>query len=185
MKKSLQDQLLNAGLIDKKRAKKIGKESKKEKAQKVRSQDVGPNEEQAALLKARQEKIDRDRALNKQRDLELEKKAISAQIIQLIQHYKIDIKEGDVEYNFSDDGKVKKLRVTTVFREEIVRGKLCVARAGQSYVLIPKPIADKIKERDESVVVVANSKVGEKEDSLTDEDEAYYANFEIPDDLMW
>ncbi len=185
MSKSLQDQLLNAGLIDKKKAKKIGKASKKEKAQKQRSKDDSLSDEQAAVLKARQEKANRDRALNKQRDSEVEKKAISAQIVQLIQHYKIDMKSGDAEYNFSDGGKIKKLHLTPVTREEVTRGKVCIARLGESYALIPKPIADKIKERDESAVVVANSKSDAQEKSVTDEDEAYYSNFEIPDDLMW
>lgn len=185
MSKSLQDQLLNAGLIDKKKAKKIGKENKKAKAQKVRAKDNCLSEEQAAALKARQEKQARDRELNKQRDLEGEKKAVAAQIIQLIQHYKVDKKSGDAEYNFSDAGKIKKIYLTPLLLEEVSRGKLCIAKLGESYELIPKPIADKIKERDASAIVVANSKSDEQDQSVTDDDEAYYAQFEIPDDLMW
>ncbi len=185
MSKSLQDQLLNAGLIDKKKAKKIGKETKKAKAQKTRLKDNSLSDEQAAVLKAKQDKQERDRELNKQRDSENEKKAIAAQIIQLIKHYKINKKPGEAEYNFSDDGKIKKIHVTPIVHDEISRGKLCIARLGDSYELIPKPIADKIKERDEAAVVVANSKSDEQEKSVTDEDEDYYAQFEIPDDLMW
>ncbi len=176
---------MNAGLIDKKKAKKIGKASKKAKAQKARAKDTSLSEEQAALLKAQQEKQARDRELNKQRDSEIEKKAIVAQITQLIQHYKINKKDGETEYNFSDDGKIKKIRVTPVMSEEIARGKLCIARLGESYEIIPKPIADKISERDDSAIVVANTKTSEQESAVTEEDDAYYAQFEIPDDLMW
>ncbi len=185
MSKSLQDQLLGAGLIDKKKAKKITKESKKAKKEKIRSKDKSLSEEQETLIKAQQEKQEKDRELNKQRDLEVEKKAIAAQIIQLIQHYKIARRDGDIEYNFTDGNTIKKILVSSVVSDEIARGKLCIARLGESYEIIPKPIADKICERDDSAIVVANTKSSEQESEVTAEDDAYYAQFEIPDDLMW
>ncbi len=189
MNKSLQDQLLGAGLIDSKKAKKISKESRKAKKVQNKNKDDSISEAQAAALKAKQEKVERDNELNKQRNLQAEKKALSAQIAQMINHYKLQRDGGEQEYNFSDGNKIKKIRVSQGMLNEITRGRLCIARLGEAYELIPKPVADKIRERDESIIVVYNEKPTAKADNnlppATDSDEDYYAQFEIPDDLMW
>ena len=50
---------------------------------------------------------------------------------------------------------------------------------GSSTELVPRVIADKIAERDASLVVRVNKPV-----TAVDEDDPYAA-FKIPDDLMW
>ena len=62
---------------------------------------------------------------------------------------------------------------------------MCIAKLATTYELIPKPIADKIRERDMQAVVVYNEKAADQEKAITDEDDDFYAQFEIPDDLMW
>lgn len=185
MNKSLQDQLLKAGLIDTKKAKKITKESRKEKKQKIRNKDNSISESQAAVLQAQKEKQERDRKLNLQLAQEAEKKAIAAQVVQLVEHYKLKREAGDLEYNFSDNSKIKKIRVSPNMLEEIVRGRLCVARKNDTYEIIPKPIADKIRERDATAIVVYNADTAQQNTAATESDDDYYAQFEIPDDLTW
>jgi len=53
------------------------------------------------------------------------------------------------------------------------------------YRVIPKPIAEKISERDSAAIIVANTPDANKSDSQQQADDDYYAQFEIPDDLMW
>jgi hypothetical protein len=195
MTKSLQDQLMGAGLIDSKKAKKITKETRKQKKVQKKSRDDSLSEAQLAARQAQQEKIKRDQQLNQQLNSEAQKKSVAAQVIQLIKHYKLERKKGDISYNFSDRSVIKKILVTDEMSEEIARGRLCIARLGDSYELIPRPIADKIRERDLESIVVYNEKPAlsptskstnsNSDDTAAESDDDYYAQFEIPDDLTW
>jgi len=182
MSKSLQDQLLGAGLIDAKKAKNISKQKRKDKKRQHSSREKVVSESQEAAKLALQQKQARDRELNLKQKAEADKKAIAAQITQLINTNKVDKRPGDVGYNFTDGSIVKKIYVSHPLIEQISRGRLCIARLHDNYEVIPRPVADKIRERDENAVVVYI----ETEDQQTStEDDEYYAQYEIPDDLMW
>lgn len=189
MNKSLQDQLLGAGLVDGKKAKKISKETRKAKNEKRRNKEPLTSEAQKNAQIALEEKKAKDRELNLARQAEADKKALAAQVKQMINQYKLRHIDGETTYNFNDNGIVKRLYVKNDIAEEIIRGRLCIARLEESYELIPKPVADKIKERDEDAILVYNQKTSNKPEEMTqpesDSDDAYYAQFEIPDDLTW
>lgn len=179
---SLQDQLLKAGLIDTKKAKQANKEKRKETNVARRSNEEVIDEVKQSAEQARLEKVERDRELNRQRDLELQQKAIAAQIKQLIENHRQPkgVGNGDVEYNFTDGKLIKKMRVSPLVLEQIVRGLLAVVKLGEGYEVVPRIVADKIAQRDEKFVVVANTKA----ESKVDEDDPY-KDYVIPDDLMW
>lgn len=179
---SLQDQLLKAGLIDTKKAKQANKEKRKETNVARRSSEEVVDEVKQSAEQARLEKVERDRELNRQRDLELQQKAIAAQIKQLIENHRQSkgAGNGDVEYNFTDGKLIKKMRVSPLVLEQIARGLLAVVKLGEGYELVPRIVADKIAQRDEKFVVVANT----KQDNKVDEDDPY-KDYVIPDDLMW
>jgi len=179
---SLQDQLLKAGLIDAKKAKQANKEKRKETNVARRSNEEVVDEIKQSAEQARQEKAERDRELNRQRDHELQQKAIAAQIKQLIENHRQSkgAGQGDVEYNFTDGKLIKKIRVSKLVQEQIVRGVLAVVKLGEGYEVVPRIVADKIAQRDEKFVIVANTKTQQQ----TDEDDPY-KDYVIPDDLMW
>lgn len=184
---SLQDQLLKAGLIDSKKAKQVNKEKRKETNVARRSAEPVIDEVKQSAEQARHEKVERDRELNRQREAELQQKAISAQIKQLIENHrqpkgsdKKSEDSKDVEYNFTDGKLIKKMRVSPLVQEQIVRGVLAVVKLGESYELIPRIVADKIIQRDEKAVIVANT----KNQTQSDDDDPY-KDYVIPDDLMW
>jgi len=179
---SLQDQLLKAGLIDTKKAKQASKEKRKETNVARRSSEEVVDEIKQSAEQARLEKVERDRELNRQRDLELQQKAIAAQIKQLIENHRQPkgAGNGDVEYNFTDGKLIKKMRVSPLVLEQIVRGVLAVVKLGEGYEVVPRIVADKIAQRDAKFVVVANTKT----DNKVDEDDPY-KDYVIPDDLMW
>jgi uncharacterized protein YaiL (DUF2058 family) len=180
---SLQDQLLKAGLIDVKKAKQAKKEKRKETNVARRSAEPVVDEVKQQVELTRAEKAERDRELNRQRNDELQQKAIAAQIKQLIENHR-QSKEagtGDVEYNFTDGKLIKKIRVSAAVQQQIVRGQLAVVRLGEGYELVPRIVADKISLRDEKAVIVANTKAVNVQE---DEDDPY-KDYVIPDDLMW
>ncbi len=179
---SLQDQLLKAGLIDAKKAKQANKEKRKETNVARRSNEEVVDEIKQSAEQARQEKAERDRELNRQRDQELQQKAIAAQIKQLIENHRQSkgAGQGDVEYNFTDGKLIKKIRVSKLVQEQVVRGVLAVVKLGEGYEVVPRIVADKIAQRDEKFVIVANTKTEQQ----ADEDDPY-KDYVIPDDLMW
>ncbi|MCW8884851.1 MAG: DUF2058 domain-containing protein [Motiliproteus sp.] len=177
MSNSLHDQLLKAGLVDKKKA----QASKKQK-HKQRTQGKGITEAEQAKLdaqKAREEKAARDRELNRQRKEDADRKAIKAQIRQLIEMNRISNRDGEVAYNFTDQRKIKRIYITDALVDQLSRGHLAIVSLNEQYELVPTKVADKIRQRDESVIVQYI------EPSAQDDEDDPYAEYKIPDDLMW
>lgn len=170
---SLKDQLLKAGLADAKKARKAVHEKRQEAKQ--------GGGAAALAQQVRAEQAERDRALNRQREDEKAQKALAAQVRQLIETQRISRQGGEVAYQFADAGKIKKLYVTAAQQDQLVRGHIAIVRLGELYELVPTVVAEKIRSRDETAVVVLNSRAIA---TTVDEDDPY-ANYQIPDDLMW
>ncbi len=183
---SLQDQLLGAGLINKKKAKRI----KAEKYQAIKKSKQNnaeiTNEAEELAKQARKEQQLKSQALNEQRKREAEKKAITAQIRQIIEMNSIE-KSNDtdatVTYNFNDNNVIKSLHVSQHNCNLISQGRLAIAKLEETYHLIASEAANKIKERDDSTIILLNTASAEAT-KHTDEDDPY-ADYQIPDDLMW
>ena len=66
-------------------------------------------------------------------------------------------------------------------REQIIRGKLAIVRLGEVYEVVSSDVAEKIIVRHIASVIVDNEHLAidvKKEDDP-------YANYQIPDDLIW
>ena len=177
---SLQDQLMKAGLTDKKKLKQASKQKRKEENLKRHNQEEIVDEAKEAAQQTLADKTQRSRELAQQQNAAAEKKAIAAQIRQLIELNKQPRQGGEIPYNFTDGKHIKKLFVTGELQSHLVSGKLAVVKLGESYELVPAAIADKIEQRDAAAVLVRNDTSAEVED----EDDPY-ADYKIPDDLMW
>ncbi|TDO96457.1 DUF2058 domain-containing protein [Marinomonas balearica] len=180
--KSLQEQLLGAGIVDKKKAKKIKAEKlqNKQKAKKGQLDTRAEEERKQELQRQKEEKIAKDKQLNLERQKELEKKAVAGQIRQMILTNKVDKQDGDVAYNFTDNKLVKKMYLSDAMHKDLSEGRLSLLVVEGEYVLAPAAVGEKIAEKDESYVLVLNT----KSEEILDEDDPY-AEFVIPDDLMW
>ena len=177
---SLQDQLLKAGLADKKKLKQASKEKRKHDNQQRRSKDGAPDAVKVQAQQALQEKAQRSRELAREQNIEADKKAITAQIRQLIEVNRLSRDGADMPYNFADGKHIKKLYVSAQMQKHLVAGRLAIVKLGDSYELVPAPVAEKISQRDPLRVVLRNDAAPEQED----EDDPY-ADYKIPDDLMW
>lgn len=180
---SLQEQLLKAGLTSEKQTKKANKEKRQQAKVARKSKQAIVDETKLAAEKALAEKTKRDRLLNQQREAKALEKAITAQIKQLIDMNKISDTTGDIGYNFTD-GTIKKIYVSKLIQDQLSNGRLAIVKWQETskthYEIVPALVADKIAQRDVSVVVLLN----DKSQDIIDEDDPY-ADFPIPDDLMW
>lgn len=182
MAKSLQEQLMGSGLIDKKKAKTIQKEKRIQRKQLPKGHSLDEKEKEY-LEKLKQEKIEKDKALNKKREDELEKKALKAQVKQLIKTNEIKRLSGEIAFQFTDNKKIKRIYVVQEQYDHLVRGLLAVANISEDYLLIPKAVAKKVIERDAEAICYLYEKQMTQEQELEEDDP--YKGFEIPDDLMW
>jgi uncharacterized protein YaiL (DUF2058 family) len=172
----LRDQLLKSGLVSEKQVKQAQKE--KVKAQKATGHRAP---EKVAIEPGLTEKAQRDRELNQQRQAERARKDIEAQIRQLISTRRIPIAEGETPFNFTDAGKVKKLHLAAPLRDQLIRGIIGIVRLQGKYELVPRETIEKIRQRDAGVIVLLNDQV----ESSSADDKDPYAQYQIPDDLIW
>lgn len=176
---SLQEQFLKAGLVDKKKVKQANQEKSQQKKIERRTGTQTVDEVRLAALETQRKNAERARELNAQRDAAATQKAIMAQIVQMVQQNRQSKGGGDIAYNFTHDNKIKRLYVSAAVQAHLVAGRLVIVCQGESVELLPKVIADKIAERDSSLVVRVN-----KTSTEIDADDPYAA-YQIPDDLMW
>jgi len=179
MANSFGDQLLKAGLVSKDKLNKAKKSRyKQQKAEKNRK-DKEVSETAEAARRVAAEKAARDRDLNQQQKDAAESKAIQAQVRQLIEMNCLLRDGGEVGYNFQDGTAIRKLFVTEEIHEKLGRGLLAIVRFSEGYEVIPSVVAEKIELRDKTCVV---SNVTSPAD---DEADDQYADYKVPDDLMW
>jgi hypothetical protein len=87
-----------------------------------------------------------------------------------------------VAYQFTDGTKIKKLYITQQLQNDLIKGRLAIAKLEGGYELLPSQAAEKIMQRDAQVIVLLNRNESVEVDE--DEDDPY-ADYQIPDDLMW
>jgi len=173
------EQLLKAGVVNKQQVQKAQQEKKKKKKQQHNNKKIKPvNEAKLKADKAAEEKAARDRELNKRKQDQAKGKALSAEINQLITENKLNRDEGcDIPYNFQHQNKVKNIYINAEMKQQLVNGKLGIARIEGIYELVPLVVAEKIKQRNEKRVVIFEEDVKDENDP--------YADYEVPDDLVW
>jgi uncharacterized protein YaiL (DUF2058 family) len=84
-------------------------------------------------------------------------------------------------YHFTDNHKIKTLYVSETMREQIIRGKLAIVRLGDGYEVVLSNVAEKISLRHIASVIVDNEQA--VADVVKEDDP--YANYQIPDDMIW
>ncbi|MGB4467928.1 MAG: DUF2058 domain-containing protein [Azovibrio sp.] len=176
---SLQDQFLKAGLIDKKKVNKAKQEKSIQQKQERQTGTQSVDEIRLAALETQRKNAERVRQLNAQRDAAAREKAILAQIAQMVQQSRQSKGAGDIAYHFTHANKIKRLYVSAQVQSELIAGNLVIVCLNDDIELIPRVIADKIAERDPTLVVRV-----QKSSTAVDADDPY-ADFKIPDDLMW
>jgi len=175
---SLQDQLLKAGLVDEQQIKRT-RSSKRKKGKQGRGKGDPGDESRRRAQQAAAEKARRDSELNRQRQEEAKRKAEDNELRQLIHVNRIPRGEGDVAYSFLDEDSIKRIYVTADQQRKLAKGSLALVRQDTGYELVLPEIAERVRARNESLVVLLN-KPGD--DSEKDDD---YADYKVPDDLMW
>ena len=181
---SLQEQLLKAGLVDKKKVQKVNQDKSKQKKIERRTGAESVNESREAALEMQRQNAERARELNAQRDAQAAQKAVRAQIAQLVQvnrQPRSKSGKGDIAYNFTHGSKIERIYVSEQVQQHLIAGRLVIVFLNGNYELVPKVIGEKIAERDPASVI----QVKKTEAAPQAEEDDPYADFKIPDDFTW
>lgn len=178
----LQAQLIQAGLAKKSKAAEVVREQNKVRQGKA---PAAPSEIQLEAERLRTERVERDRALAAEHKARAHLTELRAQARQIIKDRKVP-RSGESEYRFTADGAIRSLLVNEELRRKLSAGALVIARMDDSYELLPRAAAEKVRERDASLIVLDHGQAaGSEPAASTSEDDAYYAQFKVPDDLVW
>jgi len=145
------DQLLKAGLVSKKQAKKAKLEQhrSRKKQKKNNPEAISSNkarEEQAAQAK-------RNRELEKQRTEETRQRELRAQVKQLIEDNRLELDDRGEPYNFVEENKIKRIFVSEEMTDQLSRGQLAIVKLGDGYEVVPAKVARQVASRAKEAVV--------------------------------
>lgn len=179
---ALQEQLLKAGLAGKSKAAEAARELEKARQGKAPSATA---ELQREALRAREEKVERDRALAAERNAEAREKALRAQARQIVLDKRVPV-GGAIEYRFPVDGVIRSVLVGEGVKMQLAKGQLVIARLDEGFALLPRVAGDQVRQRAPEWIVLDHRQPGDAvQAAAAPEDEAYYAQFAVPDDLVW
>jgi uncharacterized protein YaiL (DUF2058 family) len=125
--------------------------------------------------------------LNRRQQEKAKRKALRAEIRQLLEQNAVPRVESDDFYNFIDENKIRHIAVTPELRGRLIRGEIVIVRHDGRYHFVPAAAAVRIRERDGGAVIIGapqrESGSGAQEPKPVEDDP--YRQFSVPDDLIW
>ncbi len=179
MRNSMADQLLKAGLSNKHKAAKARKAVNHQKKLKDRGQ-MGETDAERHARESDEAKQTRDRELNAARDADRVAREQLAQGRNIVEHAQQRVQEGEQSFHYTHGTTVKTLLLDADQHRHLTRGLLAVAALDNKGVLIPAKAAEKLQQRCAELLLAWHK----GEDDAPDENDPY-ADYQIPDDLMW
>lgn len=183
MGKSFQEQMLQLGLVSSKKVKETKKQqhqNKKQKGKAGKKQTV-VDENTLLVQKAEEKKKARARKLNQQREAKLKKRADDARIKQLVDQHRLEKDDKGIAYRFNVSGKIQRIFVSSELADQLSDGRFGIVGIGDQFEVVPRAIVEKITTINDKIFVNLNS--ASSGENIDPDDP--YAEFEVPDDLMW
>jgi len=183
MANALQDQLLKAGLASKQKVRDVKTQKKRNKKSKI---DDGSSELKQQIAEQKQAQTQKDKALNEQRFAEASEKGQVRGLISEFSKFAITVsKDAEIKFNYSLDNKIYSLHITTKIQADLLNGTLGIVRYENKSYLVPHKLAERV-----SLLVpqwcgyLWDKAAKDSVDQVSGADDPY-ADYAIPDDLMW
>jgi len=181
MSKSLQEQLVQAGLASTEQAERKPRQGKKrhkghrgKSARKKHSKpghNTGANATQARAPEHAPDAAGREPVSNRQR-----KRERAAQVEAVIAAHGLQRAQGEVPYRFARGGRIKETWVSPAERDALARGDVALIGLRGRYALLPIEHVGKVREINPAAVLVA---IEPGSGDASEDDHP------VPDDLVW
>ncbi|MCF6245723.1 MAG: DUF2058 domain-containing protein [Desulfobacula sp.] len=148
---SLKDQLLKAGLVNKKQVKKARHDKR------VKQKKNKGNNSPGEINKTQQEQSAKEkcnRELNQQLNKEKLKREKLAQVRQLIETNRLKLDDYEDPYYFAVGKKIKKIYINEEITRKLSFGQLAIVKFDNLFEIVPVRVAGQIATRDPDALVV-------------------------------
>ena len=145
-----QDQLLKAGLVSRKQARKVKREKFLNRRQNKEINSSAASEKAQKELAAQAK---RNRDLDLKRSQEKRKLELKAQVKQLIENNRQDLDDQGESYHFTEKNMIQRIFVSASMKDQLSRGQLAIVKLGDSYEVVPARVARQIAGRDKHTVI--------------------------------
>ncbi len=149
-----QDQLLKAGLVNKKQA---GKANRENYLKRKKNKGHAKAESAALAAKAREEQAAlarRNRELNLQRAEQQKQRENKSLIKRLVEKHRQKRDDRGEPYYFTEQGTINRIYVSEEMAEQLSSGRLAIITFNDTYEIVPAKVARKIADRDKEALVV-------------------------------
>ncbi|MCH1920419.1 DUF2058 domain-containing protein [Shewanella sp. A3A] len=182
MANALQDQLLKAGLASKQKMRDVKTQKKRDRKAKV---DDGSSELKQQIAQQKAEQAERDKALNEKRFAEATEKGLVRSLVTEIRKQALNLpKDGELKFNFTLENKIHSLFIDNKLQQQLLNGRLGIVRFEDKSYVVPHKLAERV-----NLLVPAWCgylwTAAENQPATAVEEDDPYADYVIPDDLMW
>ncbi|QYJ87832.1 DUF2058 domain-containing protein [Shewanella mesophila] len=180
MANPFQEQLLKAGLVSKQKVRDTKTQKRRDRKAKV---DDGSEALKQEIAAKKQAQIDKDRALNEQRFAEATEKGQVRGLITEFKRLAIEVpRDAEVKFNYTLGTKIYSIYVNDKLQSQLLNGQLGIVRHEEVSYLVPHKLAERVQ----LLVPEWCGYLWQQDDNLqaVEEDDPY-ADYVIPDDLMW
>lgn len=165
---SIQEQLLKAGLVDKKQIKKADHDKRVKNKKKRKAGASFEDKDRLRLQQQQVERAQQDSKLNAERNQQTQQKADQAAVQQLISANRMPIEEGDVSYHYVCGGQIKKILLEQSAADKLCRGVLGLALDNAEVVLISAETVAKVLKRNNDLILAYNDPAQIEDEYPTD-----------------
>ena len=180
MANALQEQLLKAGLTSKQKVRDTKTKKRRDKKAKI---DDGSSDLKRQIAEQKQAQAAKDKSLNEQRfNQALERGQVRGLITEFKRSAIAIPDHADIKFNFTFENKIYSLYLSQTLQQQLQKGQLGIVRHEDTSYLVPHKLAERVQ-------LLVPQWCGflwtpsENTEQVSEDDP--YADYAIPDDLMW
>ncbi|QLE85545.1 DUF2058 domain-containing protein [Shewanella sp. Scap07] len=180
MANPFQEQLLKAGLVSKQKVQKAKTQKRRDRKAKV---DDGSDALKAEIAEKKRLQAEKDKALNTERFNQANEKGLVRGLV--TEFTRLAIKppqSAEIKFNYTLNNKIFAVYVDDKLQNQLLNGQLGIVRHDDTSYLVPHKLAERVN----LLVPDWCGYLWQATDSTTQvEEDDPYADYVIPDDLMW
>ncbi|ASF14415.1 DUF2058 domain-containing protein [Shewanella xiamenensis] len=180
MANALQEQLLKAGLASKQKVRDVKTQKRRDKKARV---DDGSSALKLEIAEQKRLQAEKDKALNEQRFAEATARGQVRGLVSEFTQFAIKIpSHAEIKFNYTLDNKIYSVYIDEKIQSELLKGQLGIVRYEDKSYLVPHKLAERV-----NLLVPQWCGYLWQQDAgkAVEVEDDPYADYAIPDDLMW